>query len=132
MKKGRVLVVDDEYGIRSGVHQILEMEGYEVEEAETGEEGLAGLDEGPSISLIDYRLPDIDGLTLSRPSASGSGHDDLHDHGLRQYRNGDRRHPPGNRFFLPKPFSPEDLIGVMETLIRHKPLGGGRTAEKGP
>ena len=26
----------------------------------------------------------------------------------------------GVDFFLPKPFSPEDLIGVVETLARHK------------
>ena len=66
MSKGRVLVVDDEYGIRSGVDQILELEGYEVEEAETGEEALRVL-EGPpfekggrgGISAIAFPYPSL-------------------------------------------------------------------------
>ncbi len=37
----RILVVDDEYGVRSAVRQILELEGYEVADAGTGEEALA-------------------------------------------------------------------------------------------
>jgi CheY-like chemotaxis protein len=40
MKQGKILVVDDEYGIRTGVRQILEMEGFTVTEAETGREAL--------------------------------------------------------------------------------------------
>ena len=40
MKQGKILVVDDEYGIRTGVRQILEMKGFTVTEAETGREAL--------------------------------------------------------------------------------------------
>lgn len=63
----RVLVVDDEYGVRSGIRQILEIEGYEVEEAATGEEALALLRSRTfDIGLLDYRLPDMDGLTIQQ------------------------------------------------------------------
>ena len=37
----RILVVDDERGIREGCHRILTLEGYEVE---TAEDGIAGLE----------------------------------------------------------------------------------------
>ena len=124
MKKGRVLVIDDEYGIRSGVRQILEMEGYEVAEAETGREGLAALDRSRfDIVLIDYRLPDIDGLTLLQ--AVKGRRLDLMTCMITAYANIETAIAAtrqGIDFFLPKPFSPDDLIGVVETLIRHKLL----------
>jgi two-component system phosphate regulon sensor histidine kinase PhoR len=122
MKKGRVLVVDDEYGIRSGVHQILDMEGYEVVEAETGREALDALDHGAfDIVLIDYRLPDIDGLTLLQ--AIRGQKLELMTCMITAYANIETAIAAtrqGIDFFLPKPFSPDDLIGVVETLIRHK------------
>jgi two-component system phosphate regulon sensor histidine kinase PhoR len=124
MKKGRVLVIDDEYGIRSGVHQILEMEGYEVAEAETGREGLAALEARAfDIVLIDYRLPDIDGLTLLQ--AIKGRRLRLMTCMITAYANIETAVAAtrqGIDFFLPKPFSPDDLIGVVETLIRHKLL----------
>ena len=124
MSKGRVLVVDDEYGIRSGVDQILELEGYEVEEAETGEEALRAL-EGPpfDIVLIDYRLPDTDGLTLLHTIRKRKL--DIMTCMITAYANIETAIAAtrqGIDFFLPKPFSPEDLIGVTETLLRHKSL----------
>jgi two-component system, OmpR family, phosphate regulon sensor histidine kinase PhoR len=124
MSKGRVLVVDDEYGIRSGVDQILEMEGYEVEEAETGKEALQALDrQAFDIVLIDYRLPDVDGLSLLQ-SIRGRKLD-LMTCMITAYANIETAVAAtrqGIDFFLPKPFSPEDLIGVTETLLRHKKL----------
>ena len=67
MSGARILVVDDEYGVRSGIRQILELEGYEVEEAATGEEALTLLrDQSFDVGLLDYRLPDMDGLTIQR------------------------------------------------------------------
>ncbi len=122
MKKGRVLIIDDEYGIRTGVRQILELEGFEVAEAETGREALEALSRSPfDIALIDYRLPDIDGLTLLESIRSRKL--DLMTCMITAYANIETAIAAtrqGIDFFLPKPFSPEDLIGVIETLIRHK------------
>ena len=41
MAEGSILIVDDEYGVRSGIRTILEMEGYEVAEAGDGAGGAA-------------------------------------------------------------------------------------------
>ena len=122
MKQGRILVIDDEYGIRTGVRQILELEGFTVEEAETGKDAFAALDRSTfDVILIDYRLPDIDGLTLLQ--AIRSRELDVMTCMITAYANIETAIAAtrqGIDFFLPKPFSPDDLIGVVETLLRHK------------
>ena len=64
----RVLVVDDEIGIRESLAGILEDEGYEVDAVETGEECLRRLEaKAYAVVLLDIWLPTIDGLeTLER------------------------------------------------------------------
>ena len=65
MAEGSILIVDDEYGVRSGIRTILEMDGYEVAEAADGADALAALGERDfDVALLDYRLPDTDGLSL--------------------------------------------------------------------
>jgi two-component system, OmpR family, phosphate regulon sensor histidine kinase PhoR len=119
-----ILVIDDEYGVRSGISQILELEGYEVASAATGREALELLDQRPfDIALIDYRLPDLDGLTLL--SAMRSRKLSTMTCMITAYANIDTAIAAtrqGIDFFLPKPFSPDDLLGVIENLSRHKQL----------
>lgn len=117
-----VLVIDDEYGVRSGIRQILELEGYAVEVAASGREALAALAERPfDVALIDYQLPDVDGLTLL--GSLRAQHPDTMTCMITAYANIDTAIAAtrqGIDFFLPKPFSPDDLLGVIETLARHK------------
>jgi CheY-like chemotaxis protein len=62
-----VLVIDDELSIRVLVRMILEDDGYEVLEAETGEQGLEIVQtSSPDLVLLDIRLPDMDGLEVLR------------------------------------------------------------------
>ncbi|OGR35084.1 MAG: Fis family transcriptional regulator [Desulfovibrionales bacterium GWA2_65_9] len=65
-ERGRILVVDDESGIRFSLRGILEDEGFAVAEAETGEAGLALLDAGEAVDLVflDIWLPGLDGLEV--------------------------------------------------------------------
>jgi two-component system, OmpR family, phosphate regulon sensor histidine kinase PhoR len=122
MTAARVLVVDDEYGVRSGIRQILEMEGYEVEEAATGGEALALLEKNSfDVGLLDYRLPDTDGLTILQTIKTNGW--DLMTCMITAYANIDTAIAAtrqGVDFFLPKPFLPDDLLGVVETLVNHK------------
>src|SRR5579884_1577473 len=65
MPKGSILVVDDESEIREGLELLLKSEGYGVSSAETGESGLAKLEEHPfDLLLLDVSLPDRNGLDL--------------------------------------------------------------------
>ena len=60
------LVVDDEQLIRWSLAERLRAEGYDVVEAATGQEALDRAREGVDLVLLDYRLPDIDGVTVLR------------------------------------------------------------------
>jgi DNA-binding NtrC family response regulator len=63
--KYSVMVVDDEPGIRFAFSKALDKEGYEVCEAETGEQCLARIREKiPDVILLDMRLPDMSGLDV--------------------------------------------------------------------
>ena len=122
MSGARGLVVDDEDGGRSGIRQILEIEGYDVQEAATGEEALTLLGNNEfDVALLDYRLPDIDGMTILQ-TMKQNGWTPMTCM-ITAYANIDTAIAAtrqGVDFFLPKPFLPDDLIGVVETLVRHK------------
>lgn len=63
----RIVVVEDEFLIRMMLVEMLEDEGYEVVEAETGEAALPLLDSSVAVLLTDIQLPGtLDGLTLAR------------------------------------------------------------------
>lgn len=64
----RVLVIDDEPGMRSLMRRGLGLAGYEVETAEGGEVGLeAATQRPPDLVLLDLMMPGLDGFaTLER------------------------------------------------------------------
>jgi two-component system, NtrC family, response regulator AtoC len=66
MSKATILVVDDEALIRWSLTERLKAEGYDVLEAETGRSALEQLPEGVDLVLLDFRLPDTDGVSVLR------------------------------------------------------------------
>src|SRR5512143_3828408 len=62
---GLVLIIDDEAEIRESLQTLLDLEGYEVETAATGNEGLARAGDRPfDLVLLDLALPDKSGLQV--------------------------------------------------------------------
>jgi two-component system cell cycle response regulator DivK len=58
-----ILVVEDNDKSRKLVRDVLTFKGYQIIEAETGEEGVGlALERRPSLVLMDIRLPGIDGI----------------------------------------------------------------------
>lgn len=61
----RLLVVDDERGIRTALLQVFEYEGHEVRAAEDGHEGLRIAREfNPDVIFLDVKMPGKDGLDV--------------------------------------------------------------------
>ena len=83
----KVLVIDDERAIRYSLKEILEMEGYEVETAENGQEGLEKAEKEKYDAIFcDIKMPVMDGVEmLSKAVEEGietpvimvSGHADI-------------------------------------------------------
>src|SRR5215472_4854359 len=62
---GTVLIIDDEAAIRESLQTLLELEGYEVDTASDGAEGLARLAERPyDLVLLDFAMPDRNGIEV--------------------------------------------------------------------
>ncbi len=63
----RILVVDDNPDIRATLHDLLEMQGHEVEVAEDGPQAIERvLASRPDVALVDIGLPGMDGFALAR------------------------------------------------------------------
>ncbi len=63
--KPRILVIDDEEGIRNSLKMTLEYDGYDVMLAATGEEGVKLVErEAPDLVFLDIKMPGMDGLEV--------------------------------------------------------------------
>ncbi|MEZ0540785.1 sigma-54-dependent transcriptional regulator [Fibrella arboris] len=61
----KLIIIDDEKSIRAALRDILEYEGYEVDEAKDGEEGLEMiLKSRYDVALCDIKMPKMDGLEM--------------------------------------------------------------------
>ena len=120
----KILIVDDESGIRSGVTEILTLEGYSVDSADCGRSAMKLVEDNTyDVVLMDYRLPDVDGLTLLHEVQKKIP--DIMTCMITAYANIETAvfaTRQGVDIFLPKPFSPDDLIGTVETLMGYKQL----------
>ncbi|WP_100374206.1 response regulator [Bacillus sp. FJAT-45037] len=63
----KVLVVDDQYGIRVLLCEILQKDGYTLYQAANGVQALKIVEEeGPDLVLLDMKIPGMDGLEILR------------------------------------------------------------------
>ena len=61
----RILVIDDETGIREAIRMTLEYEGYKIDEARSGQEGLDKAARTPfDAILLDIKMPILDGIEV--------------------------------------------------------------------
>lgn len=123
MKK--VLVLEDEAGIRSFVVINLRRSGYEPVEASTGEEALRKLADDPDIglALLDVMLPDIDGFEVCRRiRATDSRIGIMMLTAMSQEMDKVTGLMTGADDYVTKPFSPAELLARVDALYRR--VGG--------
>lgn len=127
----KILVVDDEPGIRSGVTRILrnfkvdypfmdEMFDFEITEAATGEEAIEQIDrEQPDIVLLDNKLPGIQGVTVLEDIRNKKY--DIFVVMITSYASLElavKVTHDGAVDFIPKPFTPQELKSSLETITK--------------
>ena len=118
MAKLTILVVDDEALIRWSLAERLSSEGYEVLEADTGASALAQLEHGIDLVLLDYRLPDTDGVSLLRILKERNP--DLLVIMLTAYANIETAVEAmklGAFHFANKPFNLDDVVDIVERAL---------------
>jgi len=115
----RILVVDDEPGVRRLLHANLVARGYAVTAVETGEEALARLDEdAPDLVVLDLMLPGLSGLDVCRGLRAASPVPILvlSAHGEEQTKV--EALDLGADDYLTKPFSVDELLARVRALLR--------------
>ncbi len=135
MAQLKILVVDDEPGIRSGVTRILgnfhmtypfmdEDYTFKILEAATGEEGIEIIDrEMPDILLLDNKLPGIQGVEVLEYVRKKNY--DIVVAMITSYASIDvavRAHNDGAIDFIPKPFTPQELKASIEQITKQQYL----------
>ena len=124
MKK--VLVLEDESSIRSFIVINLRRAGYDVIEAESGEEALERLKENPNtkVALLDIMLPGIDGFEVCRRiRATNTKIGIIMLTARSQEMDKVTGLMTGADDYVTKPFSPAELTARIDALYRR--VGGG-------
>jgi DNA-binding NtrC family response regulator len=131
MAKEKVLIADDEVGVRFGIRDFLESKGYDVEEAESCQRTLEVFQNSrPDVAIVDYVLPDGNAIDLLPrlkeidPTApliilTAYGSIDLAVQAVKE----------GAEHFLTKPVELQALLVILRRLLedrrnRHRQLAG--------
>lgn len=136
----RILVVEDEPDIAALLAYHLTREGYRVETAATGQEGIAAVHrETPDLMVLDLMLPGVSGLDVLRSIRTEAATQDLPVLVLTARREADDRilgFQLGADDYLTKPFSPKELVLRVEAILRRSrqlPVEpGGKVVKAGP
>jgi DNA-binding NtrC family response regulator len=130
MRKGKILVVDDEKNIRLALQEALEPTGFEITTASSGEEALRALEEPrTALMLLDLQMPGIDGMEVLRQAAHA--HPEVRviivtAHGT--IDNAVEAMKLGAVDFIQKPFSVEEIRGLVTTVLDRNKLDAAKAA----
>jgi two-component system, OmpR family, response regulator RegX3 len=119
----RILVVEDELGLREGLCDLLTGDGHEVSAAADGQQGLArGLAEPFDLVVLDLMLPRLDGIEVCRRlRAARPGQPIL----MLTARGGEddvvRGLGEGADDYVTKPFGARELLARVRALARRAP-----------
>lgn len=119
--KGRILIVDDEPQIRRALRTALVANGYEVNDASSGEEAFEKLrEEKYDVTLLDINMPGIKGTEVCRTIRSSSGIGII----MLTVRNNESDKvaalDSGANDYITKPFSTPELFARIRAVLRRQ------------
>jgi len=121
----RVLVVEDEEAIRTGLIDVLVFHGYEVDSAATGPEGLEKALTGKfELILLDIMLPGMDGYEICDRIRAVDRNQPII---MLTAKTSDEEIVQGLKLgaddYVPKPFSIQQLVLRIEAVLRRSQIG---------
>jgi DNA-binding NtrC family response regulator len=132
-RMSRVLVVDDEEGMRAMLTHMLEKEGFKVITAQDGEQAMHNVCfDAPDAVLLDVYLPRLDGMEVLKkiravddglPVILISGHADIHQ-AVEAVKE-------GAYDYLAKPFDNNEVVCITRRAIAERQLGRDLTSTNG-
>jgi DNA-binding response OmpR family regulator len=135
----RILIIEDEPGIRLALHDELEFEGFDVELAPDGPSGLAAiLRSPPNLVILDLMLPGINGFDICREvRARGVRTPIIMLTARNQETDKVRGLEAGADDYVTKPFGLAELVARIRAVLRRAQphvasANGGDVLEAGP
>ncbi|MEQ9379818.1 MAG: PAS domain-containing protein, partial [Pirellulales bacterium] len=120
----RVLIVEDNPGSRDMLQTILTLEGYQVEVAEDGQQGLEAIvSQRPDVALIDIGLPKLNGYEVACRVRTEIDRSEVRLIALTGYGQAQDREAAFQAGFdehLVKPVNPDELARILRTAKKHR------------
>ncbi|HLO31873.1 MAG TPA: response regulator [Anaerolineales bacterium] len=117
----RILVVEDQEDNRQILRDLLSSAGFEIIEAETGEEALvAASSQRPDLILMDIQLPVLDGYEVTRRIKANPLLQEIPIIVVTSYAlSGDegKAREAGCNDYVTKPYSPRELLAKIRNLL---------------
>jgi CheY-like chemotaxis protein len=117
----RILVIDEDAPLRTNVRRLLALEGYEVNEANGGLQGVElALAVRPDLVLCDLVMPDIDGIEVIRrlrADARTAAVPVVVVSGSKSVLGTDADVIPGVQGYVTKPFEIDHLLEVVSRVL---------------
>ena len=114
-----ILVVDDDADFRTGLRMALEMKGYQIDEAEDGEQALAKLaGKPPLLVLLDLQMPVMNGREMLQRMRASEELKDVPVVIISGFGFEWEAELMGAQGFIGKPFEPEELQKTIANLLK--------------
>ena len=126
----RILVVEDDPAVRNLVTTALDLHGYDVERAETGELAvMEAASRNPDLIMLDLGLPDIDGVEVIAKVRGWSAVPIIVISARTEDSDKIGALDAGADDYLTKPFSVEELLARVRASLRRSGMAGAGAAE---
>ena len=126
----RILVVEDDPAVRNLVTTALDLHGYDVEKAETGELAvMEAASRNPDLIMLDLGLPDIDGVEVISKIRGWSAVPIIVISARTEDSDKIGALDAGADDYLTKPFSVEELLARVRASLRRSGMAGTDAVE---